>query len=83
MKKSEWVDLLKNKKHNFKFIKKSIYKKSDITYQTIDNFPSNLFTYSTEKTSNTILIVVVEVIILELILAHQKIVQISIILLKI
>ena len=60
LKKSEWTDLLKNNKHNFKFIKKSIYKKSDITYQTIDNFPSNLFSYSTEKTNNTILIVVVE-----------------------
>ena len=60
LKKSEWTDLLKNKKNSFKFIKKSIYKKSDITYKTIDNFPSNLFTYSTEKTNNTILIVVVE-----------------------
>ena len=60
LKKSEWTNLLKNKKHKFKFIKKSIYKKSEITYQTIDNFPSNLFSYSTEKTNNRILIVVVE-----------------------
>ena len=60
LKKSEWTDLLKNNKHKFKFIKKSIYKKSEITYQTIDNFPSNLFSYSTEKTNNRILIVVVE-----------------------
>ena len=60
LKKSEWTDLLKNKKHNFKFIKKSVYKKSDITYQSIDNFPSNLFSYSTEKSNNIILIVVVE-----------------------
>tara|TARA_B100000963_G_scaffold295937_1_gene267016 strand:+ start:6755 stop:7351 length:597 start_codon:yes stop_codon:yes gene_type:complete len=60
LKKSEWTDILKNKKHNFKFIKKTVYKKSDITYQTVDNFPSNLFSYSTEKTNNNILIVVVE-----------------------
>ena len=60
LKKSEWTDLLKNKKHEFKFIKKSIYKKSDITYQTIDNFPANLFSYSTKKTNNRILVVVVE-----------------------